>query len=414
MKAVIVIRRGEQKLVKCREVKSLMSDWLDGLLPERQQEVQVHLDGCLPCSGRVQEMKQVLTALCKLKQPVVPPPPEFVAQVMTRLRMEQLKPERHFFRIRLRSLALAASILFLFGINGIILSSYGDGGLIGRALVPSTDSAPETQQATIKPDGDRVPLQEPPEEGAPSKPAEAEEGLQAEVPNEFMPVQPSGVPAIPPAKQPAAIVIDGRQKQVAAPAKKVTPRNLPAQGSTTQDSPAEAAKVQVILPSTPQPEQTSLLELVLSEPQIFVNRRRVTESTVVRINVQQLGMASQMLASSASLQGATPTMEDTILTQDGRLIRLHQFEVPFARANQFVAGTTLLGKLIAEEQFHADITVDYAEKLTFYEQLARQRLVASGDEAERLNRTINELLSQMARMDRNARTTQNVIVWLES
>jgi len=414
VKAISVVQRGEQKLVKCREVKSVMSDWLDGLLPERQPEVQAHLDDCLPCSYRVQEMKQVLNALCKLKQPVAPPPLDFSEQVMARLRMEQLKPARHFFRIPLRSLALAASILFLFGINGLLLSSYGNGGLIGRALAPFTDSTPAAQHSVVNPVRDRMPLQKPLEEGAPNKPAEAEDVLPAEVPHESTPVQPSGVPAIPLVEQPAAIAIDGRQKRVAAPVKKETPGNMTAQGSTLQDSPAEAKKVQVTLPPTPQPEQVSLQELVLSAPQIFVNRKRVTESTVVRINVQQLGMASQMLASSASLQGATPTMEDTILTQDGRLIRLHQFEVPFERTNQFVAGTTLLGKLIAEEQFRADITGDYAEKLTYYEQLAKQRLVAGGEEAERLNRTINELLSQMARMDRNARTTQNVIVWLES
>jgi len=401
--------------VKCREVKSLISDWLDGLLPERQREFQAHLDDCLPCSRRLQEMKLVMTALCKLKQPVAPPPPEFAAQVMALLRLEQLKQERHFFRIPTRSLALAASILLLFGINGLLLNSYGNGGLIGSVLAPFTAGVPAARQSTIELNRESSPLQKPSTEtDAPGKPVETEDNLPEAVPGELIPAQPGGLTATPLLEQPVAIATNKPQRQKAIPVKQEQYANLTTQERIPQDSLAETTKGPILLAAPLQPRQTSVQELILPEPQIFINRRRVTESTVVRINVQQLTMASQVLASNASLQGATPTLEETIFTQDGRLIRIHQFEVPFTQANQFVAGTTLLGKLVAEEQFRADITSDYAEKLTYYERLARQRLLASGDEAERLNKTINELLSQMAGLDRSTRTTQNVTVWLES
>jgi len=397
-----------------------MSDWLDGLLPDRQGEFQAHLDGCLPCSRRVLETKQVITALCKLKRPVAPPPPEFSAQVMARLRLEQLETGHRFFRIPLRSLALAASILFLVGINGLVLSSYGRGGLIGGVLAPVTDSPPAAQQAVTETKRESPPLQKPPaEEGLIEKPVGTADDLPAEVPGEIVPAQPGSLPAAPMLEQSAAIAVSELQKQESTPLRRERPEKLSAQQRVQQGSLLDAVKKPAPLTSTPgapslQPQQVNFQELVLPEPQIFINRRRFTENTVVKINVQQLSTASQILASDARLQGATPIMEQTIFTHDGRLIRIHQFEVPFVQANRFVAGTTSLGRLIAEEQHLVDITNDYAEKLTYYERLAKQRLVASGEEAERLNKAINELLKQMVGLDRNTSTTQNVTVWLES
>ncbi|MBS4009056.1 MAG: zf-HC2 domain-containing protein [Clostridium sp.] len=406
--------------MKCREVKSLMSDWLDGMLSDRQHEFQAHLDGCLPCSRRVMETKQVITALCKLKRPVAPPPPDFSAQVMARLRLEQFETERRLFRMPLRSLALAASILFLFGINGLIISSYGSGGLIGGALAPFTDNAPAALHPVMETKGENLPPQRlPAEEEIPQKPAQTIDDLPAEMPGEVIPAQPGSLPSAPLLEQSAAIVVSERQKQESTPLRRERSEKLSAQQRVQQGSLSNAVKKPAPLTPTPvtpslQPQQVNFQELVLPEPQIFVNRRRVTENTVVKINVQQLATASQILASDARLQGATPIMEQTILTHDGRLIRIHQFEVPFVQANRFVAGTTSLGRLIAEEQHLVDITNDYAEKLTYYERLARQRLVASGEEAERLNKAINELLKQMVGLDRNTSTTQNVTVWLES
>lgn len=428
MNVAIILKKGVQRLVRCREVKGKMADWLDGLLPERQREFQVHLDSCNSCYRRVQETKQVVHALSKLKQPVAAPPPEFTAKVMNYLKTECLQKEekisgqRHLLRIPLRSLALAASILFLFGINSILLSSHGVGGLIGRT--PVTDSAAGDKEAVANPNEiNQVPQFPPAREDIIGEPAGDSANLPADLPPahpevlpvaisaDLPPVQPEALHVAIPAEQPVAAKIAERQKPLAIPREKELPVKMVRQGSPPQSRTAEELKELAAVPLSLLPTQVNIQ---VPEPHIFLNRRRVTESTVLKIHVRQLAMASQTLVSNARMQGATPTMEDTILTHDGRLIRLYQFEVPFTQTNQFLAGATLLGNLITEKQIHTDITNEYAKKLAQYEQAVRQRFDAGGEEEARLSQTINQLLSQMSALDRNSRTTQNVTVWLES
>lgn len=394
-------------LMKCSDIKLHMYDWLDGLLPEiREREFQAHLDYCPVCTREAQETKQVLAALATLKKPAAVPPPDFTASVMNRLREEEkVVYERRFMQIPIRSLAMAASMLFLLGINTIVLGGYRAGGLITLKLTPVTDSTPvekpEPPETVVE-----QPVEKPP---VAQNNGNTEPELPVDDPVEAPVEEPVGTPDDLVAEVPADTVTEPEEPDttvVETPAETDVP-SVPDTNLPTEDLVAEA-------PPVFRNKEVNLQNLVLPDPEIFSTQKRVAEGTIVKLDVQHMETASQMLVSNASLQGLTPTVDYTVLTTDGRLIRVYQYDVPFMQVNKFVTGTATLGRLITEERSRNDITTEYLRKLDQYEKLVEQSLSAKGAEAEQLNEEINKLVQELSEMDRNAKDTQKVIVWLES
>lgn len=410
--------------MKCDDIKTFMHDWLDGLLPEtRQREFQAHLDGCPICSRDVQEMKHVLSALCKLKQPAAAPPPDFTARVMGRLREEEhVMSERRILRIPIRALAMAASMLFLLGINSIVLSSYRAGGFIGLTLPPFSDSTQPGKQVAQKTEdeptatkpGDKGNVAAVPADMDETEPVDPSEELTENVPEE---PDVEAAEGLPEAGEPALLAeAPEPQPEVTEHSAQEQPTPEAKKERKPKDKPAEQA-VAVVLPPAPlpvQPRQVNINELVLPDPEVFTDKKRVTEGTMVKLNVTHLEKASQTLVSNATIKGLSPALEYTVLQNDGRLVRVYQYEVPFNEVNQFVTATASLGRLIVEERSRADISSEYAAKLAQYERLVEKSQTVSRDEAEQLSREINRLVEELSRLDRNAKNTQNVIVWLES
>jgi hypothetical protein len=387
-----------------------MYDWLDGLLPEiRQREFQAHLDYCSVCYREVQEAKHVLAALATLKKPAATPPPNFTASVMNRLREEEkVVYERRFMQIPIRSLAMAASMLFLLGINTIVLGGYRAGGLITLKLAPVTDST-----SVEKPSTPSVIAQKPVEKPVNQDNETPEPELPREDPVEVTvddPVEVSGDITEAPVDtraepiEPAAVIVE-------PPVETVPP--VVEKPSTPNDKLSE----EDLVVEAPQPvtnREVNLQNLVLPDPEIFSTQKRVVEGTMVKLDVQHLETASQMLVSNATMQGLIPTVDYTVLTTDGRLIWVYQYDVPFTQVNKFVTGTTTLGRLITEERSQNDMTGEYTQKLAQYEELVEKSLGAKGEEVEQLNQEINKLVQELSEMDKNIRNTQKVIVWLES
>lgn len=407
--------------MKCNEIKALIHDCLDGLLSEPQQrKYSAHLNRCPACYNDYQEMKQVLVGLRTLRQPDAVPPPGFTAQVMGRLREEEkVVTERRFLRIPMRTLAMAASILLLFGINSIVLSSYRAGGLMGfNILTPATDSTPVPKPVAPDPDAVETPVEKP-----------LNQGNEADAPAEL----PVDEPLEMPEDAAVASTIDDEGTEEGLPGDDYVAEVVPAEPEqdltdasearerpavvTVKPLPKENIEAEVMVEDVRKPvktRQVTVNELVLPNRDVFVNQTRITEGRTVKLTVQHLEKASQLLVSNASVKGLTPVSDYTILTHDGRLIRVYQYEVPADQVNKFVTETATLGRLIAEDRTTTDISNDYARKLAQYEQLVNQSMTASGVEAEQLNEKINELVNELSRMDKNARRTHNVIVWLES
>ena len=106
-----------------------------------------HVESCPSCKRYTTEMQQILSVLCSVKQPEAAPPPDFTNQVMSRLRQEEAATsERRFLRIPLRSLAMAASMLFLLGMNNLVVSNY----VAGRFVKPNPGSEiPATNEPVV-------------------------------------------------------------------------------------------------------------------------------------------------------------------------------------------------------------------------------------------------------------------------
>lgn len=378
--------------MNCAEAKNLISDWLDNLLTEPQSCLfKAHLAGCAVCSREAESMQEMMSALRNLPQPALDLPPDFTASVLGRLRGEEKRPrESRILRIPVRTLAMAASLAFLLGMTNILVGSFTGGRLDGVLPGPVTDSGVVSPAEVLTPKTDT----ETPEPAVQTEPVEP---VEPAVP--VMPAEPQVTVSVPAAKpQPVRTAAVAKRSGV----------------EPVYVAPEPVREPQAVPAAPVQNRLVSLANMVLPGPQVFVNQRRVTESTMVRVNVSRLDEASMRLAANAGKQGLVPTLEHTSLGADGRLIRVYRYEVPFREAYQFVAGTALLGQLVKEQRTQEDITGEYASKLAQYHRLADARLAASGSEAEKLNQSINALVSELARLDRLARDLQSVIVWLES
>jgi len=377
--------------VNCAEVRALTSDWLDDLLSEPQLNIfQTHLESCTSCKRYTTEMQQILSVLCSVREPDAAPPPDFTNRVMSRLRQEEVATrERRFLRLPLKSLAMAASLLFLLGMNNLVVSNY----LAGRFVDPTPVSeSPAPSVPVIDGNVAETPAPEPVET----------EPKVAEVPVE--PTEPDE-----PNDAFVAVVSEDPVQEIVEVIEPVESDPVVTNEAPVKEEPIVVAEVPKRIPRT-----VVLSSVDLPDPEIFISQKRITEGTMVKVYVPQLEEASKILASNASLHGLTPTVEYTMLNTDGRLIRVYRYEVPFAQANQFANSAYTLGKVITEQRIKDDITSDYALKLAHYQQLVEQSMAARGEESEQLNQSINALVEDLSRMDKSAKEMQSIIVWLES
>ncbi len=368
--------------MRCSDVRVLTSDWLDGLLSESQMNTfQKHLASCQSCSRYTTEMQQILAALCSTNKTQAAPP-DFTNRVMSRLREEEAATvvERRFMRFPLKSLAMAASILLLLGINNFVVSDYVAGKFI--------------------------------------KPAPAGEAPVAE--------KPAPVKIV--AQAPAPELVDAPEEALTNPEDILAAAvsEEPVQEFVEEIRPVEIEVMELEKPSKPEPivvaeapkssvaRNISLDDLVLPAPGVFVNGKRVTESTVVKLYVPQIDEAVRVLAANANMQGLAPAQEYTASSADGRVIKVYRYDVPYAQANQFANAAYGLGRVIGEEWTNDDITGEYEQKLAEYRQLVERSLAATGEEAEQLNESINSLVGELAIMDKKSKEMKSVIVWLES
>ncbi|MEI6084796.1 MAG: zf-HC2 domain-containing protein [Verrucomicrobiota bacterium] len=72
----------------CRDIEKDLSALIDGELPgERQAEVIEHVDHCPQCSRRVAELQKIVAGITAL--PAAQPPPQFLADVRRKLRVDK-------------------------------------------------------------------------------------------------------------------------------------------------------------------------------------------------------------------------------------------------------------------------------------------------------------------------------------
>lgn len=362
--------------MNCKKVKKLASVWIDGMLPVNQEHAfRQHLNQCAACEQDVTELKNVVFALQKSQRPVAAPPPWLATRVINILQAEaKTKRRTRLFPVPLKVWAMVASFLFLFSMNSMVVRNYLAGLYTEAVPAPVTDRVPAPPG--VLPSDELVDswyLRE-----FPRYPAGNREAAEMAELLELEPQDPVQV---------EIDLIDSLRQTAVSPEVYVVPQ-----------SPRLARIDPAMIPS----------------PEIFINRKRVVESVMLKVAVSRMDLASQQLASTASMQGVSPTLEDVFLSTDGRLIKVYRYEVPIMQAHQFVARTTSVGRLFQEERMRQDISTEYAQKLNNYYNLVATSQASSGSEAETLNYSINTLVGELSQMNKYANDTQSVIVWLES
>jgi hypothetical protein len=315
---------------------------------------------------------QSLFAVLRESRASVSAPPGFALRVMERLQAEPQPSRRPALIGRL---AVAASFIFLLGMNSLLLSRYLSGN--GQATTPVV-TEPTAGQAVVSPPPDLLTARA---EG-PKAPAPATDGISVAASPAEQPV-----PAAPPKKATAARVLPPRP---AAPA--------------TTPEPA-AAKQRFMTASLP--------PAIIPGPEVFMPKRRVTEGSLLKIAVTDLPQAAQLLTEAAGRRGLAPAVASVSLTDGGRLIKVYRFEVPWLQADMFLSEALRLGRVLDERHVVEDISAEYGQKLEKYRQLAARAKVTEGAEAAALYGEINALLTELARMHSVASDARAVTVWLE-
>lgn len=362
----------------CRAVNKLTSAWLDGNLAGREAVFLHHLNGCRACSRETAELQSVLAVLRETGGAVAAPD-GFARQVMARLQAEPLSTGSHLL---FRKLALAASFLFLLGMNSL---------LVGRYLGESRSALP----AVPAPASDLVTEPAPPASDRAEQPDTPALGGREVVPVQQKPVYPSkstpgaaaGPAPVAPVRQPALTQLSP------------SPQSAP---PASQREPEQQMRAALLPPA------------VIPDPEVFVQQRRMTEGVLLKMAVTELPQASRRLAEAAGVQGLTPVMASEALAADGRLIKVYRYEVPYMQANRFVAEALTLGRVLDERHVTEDVSNIYGQKLEQYRRLAARAQEASGAEADELHRAMNSLVMELVGMHSTAKDMKAVTIWLES
>lgn len=108
--------------MECAETIDLLSAYLDGELPDREQEeMEEHLRRCIRCAREEKALRDTVALLETL--PGEPAPPEFLAAVRMRLDAEEAAPSRGRrpfsvrFKVPLQAAAAALILLIVYGVQ---------------------------------------------------------------------------------------------------------------------------------------------------------------------------------------------------------------------------------------------------------------------------------------------------------
>lgn len=123
--------------MQCREIKELLSPYLDGMLnPSEGEEISAHLAVCPDCQAEWHALCEVVDLFKTL--PEMAPPPEFSAQVMNKIAASPLPARKKsgtaaIFRNLTRghwsrAFALAATVVLTVGVTALMYGAPGQWG----------------------------------------------------------------------------------------------------------------------------------------------------------------------------------------------------------------------------------------------------------------------------------------------
>ncbi|WP_027717630.1 anti-sigma factor family protein [Desulfovirgula thermocuniculi] len=347
----------------CRRAEKEIFSWVDGDLPPgHEAELAAHLAVCPGCRKEAELWRAVTEALRSL--PAAGPPEGFAAGVVARIRAEEgaRRARTGWWRFlppaaRRGVAAAAAAALLLAGAGGFAARHWWPVGIPPQVAVNTGQSTP----------GSTVP------EGA-SPPVTGTGGRSGEL---SAPAPPEGT---------------GTREVTAAP---------PANSSKPQ-GPANGAPGRREASTTPQDGGAGPGKA----PLVFLNRPRIIEETLLKVQVADLAAARSALL---ALGGQYERQEFGRQQLDGKTVEIWRFVIPAEKAGEFISAAGRLGKVTGRQDQTTDRTADFARALERYHSLLAQA-AGGGENNSSLEAEINFLEQQLLNWDREA--GQHVVVVL--
>lgn len=342
------------KQISCNEARELISPYLDGYTTAGDTEVlERHLNHCMHCAGEVEGYRKISNSLFKLNE--VNCPDHLTASIMSRLqdnlpvREQSLrqKTAARFGAARKALAAAAAAVLIMAGSAGFTA---------GYKLVAGNSDNGSEQ----------------------------------------------------PPKQHYEVAVNNGEANITDPGDKVTEPE-----PVVNDKPAKDPAGEVTRPSNPQPAAVATnLEgnnavVTDREPVVLLSNDIIIESSILKVAVNSVDEARQKAVNLAA--GAGGKAQTLSRSENGTLVQIMQITVPRAKAPEMMAALTGLGREMDRQHEKQNITAQYRELVTRYNELIAVN-EAAGDSA--LEGQITAAKEQLNNWTRDA-GNYTIVLWLE-
>ncbi|GFN21826.1 zf-HC2 domain-containing protein [Thermanaeromonas sp. C210] len=352
--------------MKCRQAKKLLSPYLDDELRAKEKAaLEEHLTGCPACQAELERLRKISEGLKGIYREVKPPP-DFLDRVMARIEEIEKGGAYHPAEGKARRLggwrkfALAAALTASVGLFILHYSRTGTGSGPSMWPGPYNTAAPGTTVIAENHGGA-------PAGGKPSAGEQEQAVGTAADSNAVERVRAGGVPGEPEKKasgQDGSPGAAAEKKHVSAAAGQ-KPREQGESGNRIASG-----------------------EEVTARPQAFLSRNRHVRTTTVKVEVDNLPYAKEIVAVLAEKAGAGRPQEVWVYQQEEAILRA---VLPADSTAQFLEKVVKLGKEIDRERETVDITAGFDRKLLEYQELVGRKDSASLAMARVLEQQLKDL-----------------------
>ncbi|WP_156272406.1 zf-HC2 domain-containing protein [Neomoorella glycerini] len=358
--------------MRCRQAKKLLSPYIDDeLRDEVRSSLEKHLESCEACRAELEALKKISRGLKELYRQVKAPP-GFVDSVMKCIEeLEEGKSPRRLpvvspsYITRWRLVALVAVIVVGVGL-GVL--QYGRANTGSLTVWRDSGSPPVPGTVVVAESGDGVPA-------AGEKMSDGEQEQAAATPGN------SGAgKKVPDGYRPGA-----GEKQVKTRPGTPAPNS---ERSAGDSPPGNTAAEQHPRVQGNTDTRVAAGQENGSQQKVFLSRSRHIRTTMVKVEVDNLPYAKEVVAVLAEKAGAVRPREVWVYQQEEAILRA---VLPTGSTDQFLEKIARLGHEFKFERETVDITAEFDRNLLEYQRLAGKQDSESQALAKALERQLQDL-----------------------
>lgn len=358
--------------MRCRQAKKLLSPYIDDeLRDEVRSSLEKHLESCDACRAELDALKKISRGLKELYQQVKAPP-GFVDSVMKCIEeLEEGKSPRRLpvvspsYITRWRLVALVAVIAVGMGLGAL---QYGRANTGSLTAWRNSGSPPVPGTVVVTESGDGVPA-------AGEKMSGGEQEQAAAMPGN------SGMgKKVPDGDRPGT-----EEKQVKTRPETPAPNSERSTGDSPLGNTAAEQQPRVVGNTD---TRVAAGQENGSQPRVFLSRGRHIRTTMVKVEVDNLPYAKEVVAVLAEKAGAERTGEVWVYQQEEAILRA---VLPTGSTGQFLEKVLKLGKEVDRDSGTVDITDEFNRKTVEYQELLGKKDSESQALVKALERQLQDL-----------------------